>query len=503
MKNAVIYIRVSDQSQIDNNSLEQQEKACRAYAKSNDFEVIKVFREEGVSAKTVQKREQLQHLLAFCTKKRAIDAVIVYKVDRWTRNVEEGLAAEAYLSKNGTALVSASENIEPTPTGKFIKVVLMASAELDNNIKSQRVKDTMKTMFGKGYWCWKPPEGYRRQFDSKEKNKGLPLVLDENLAPIIKEIFIKASSGIYSRNQLAELGNNLGYPSFAKKELTGKAVERILKKSFYYGEMYAKQWKEYAKGVHTEIIDQDTWERANYKMFGKKTKYNHQDSKIYPLKGLLFCETCNQPMTSSNPRGNGGSYKHYMCNKCKKSFNTEKAHEQFETLLHQLRPTENILVLLKEMIKRDWDLVNGDAESLLASIDKQISETKSELVLAVKAKDSGDYPEDMAKEEIDKCNAKLISLKVSRSDVKIMEYNAEIVTNFFEHFIENLDRLWKVVDLPKKQALQKAIFPEGITCFAGEIRTAKLSPLFKQIELVKAQNGQNVTPRRIELRLTG
>ena len=53
---AVIYIRVSDESQIKNNSLETQLKACHSYADLNGLEVVKVFREEGVSAKHIHTR---------------------------------------------------------------------------------------------------------------------------------------------------------------------------------------------------------------------------------------------------------------------------------------------------------------------------------------------------------------------------------------------------------------------------------------------------------------
>lgn len=49
---AVIYIRVSDPSQIENNSLETQLKTCQGYAERSGLEVVKTFSEEGVSAKT-------------------------------------------------------------------------------------------------------------------------------------------------------------------------------------------------------------------------------------------------------------------------------------------------------------------------------------------------------------------------------------------------------------------------------------------------------------------
>lgn len=264
--------------------------------------------------------------------------------------------------------------------------------------------------------------------------------------------------------------------------------------------MYGKKWDLTVKGVHKPLIDRDIWEQAYDKVIMKnKSKYKHQDNRLYLLKGFIECTTCNRPMTSSNPKGRTKRYIYYMCNSCKKSFNADEAHNQFEAILHNLISSKNVLILLREMIQRDWDLVNGEAQELIDKIDQQIVDTKEELKVSVKAKNSGDYPEAMAKEEIDKSNAKLISLNASRSDVKIMEYSAEIITNFFENFINNLDRFWRVIDLPKKQAFQKAVFPEGITYFAGEIRTANLSPLFNQIEALEDENVRNVTLRQVSL----
>src|SRR5512140_126824 len=105
---SVIYIRVSDPSQIENNSLETQLKICRSFAERNGWEIVEVFEEEGVSAKTVHNRPEMRRLLQFCTdKKNKIAKVIVYKMDRFARNTEDGLVAISLLAKHGSFLVSA------------------------------------------------------------------------------------------------------------------------------------------------------------------------------------------------------------------------------------------------------------------------------------------------------------------------------------------------------------------------------------------------------------
>lgn len=69
MSNAVIYVRVSTKEQTKNYSLASQEQACRDYCERSGYAVVKVFREEGESAKTAD-RTELGKMLDYCTTKK-------------------------------------------------------------------------------------------------------------------------------------------------------------------------------------------------------------------------------------------------------------------------------------------------------------------------------------------------------------------------------------------------------------------------------------------------
>ena len=87
-RGAVIYARVSTKEQIDNLSLETQVRDCRAYCATNGLTVEKIFLEEGESAKTAN-RTQLNAMIEYCSAKRSsIHAVVVWRVDRFSRNAE-------------------------------------------------------------------------------------------------------------------------------------------------------------------------------------------------------------------------------------------------------------------------------------------------------------------------------------------------------------------------------------------------------------------------------
>jgi site-specific DNA recombinase len=95
---AVIYCRVSTKEQVENLSLETQEKACRRYCLQQSIEIVRVFIEEGKSAKT-EHRTEFNKMLEYCRKnKRTISHVVVHSIDRFSRNTSVFLAAKAELS---------------------------------------------------------------------------------------------------------------------------------------------------------------------------------------------------------------------------------------------------------------------------------------------------------------------------------------------------------------------------------------------------------------------
>lgn len=502
MKKAVIYLRVSDPSQIENNSLQTQEKICRSFATRQGFDLItSPFRDEGFSAKGkgYETRPNLRGLIDFCkNKKNNISTVIVYKMDRWSRDVKDGLAIISLLSKYGIDVVSATEGFQDDAQGRFMRTILLATAQLDNELKGERVKDNMQTMFRSGLWCWKPPIGYKRPFNNKFDNRGKTPIINLEIGLIIKHIFELASTGIYSRKQLADEANLLGFENLYHRKMDHKLVVSILKNSFYYGLMYAPKWNEYQMGIHEPLISENLWQLANAKVFGIKRKYSIQDTSEYPLKGFIHCGICKGFMTSSNPSGrNAKKYKHYECGnkKCRKTrINIEEAHEQFISRLSALKPSEEVLRLFNHMVKEEWDMTLNKTQEREELIESNIKKLQNEIDSISKSFNIGVYTPEEAKEKAEKIRSEIAILSLERSDNQIVHYNAEIVTNFITHFLKHLDSLWNKLDLPKKQALQNIIFINGIECTIGkEIRTGDLSLAFQVILAIDAKDSALVT----------
>lgn len=500
---AVIYIRVSDPSQIENNSLETQLKSCRNYIERNGWQEVELFNEEGVSAKAVHNRPEMRRLLTYCTnKKNKISQVVVYKMDRFARNTEDGLVAISLLAKHGAFLVSATEATEETPIGRAIRTILMTLAQLDNELKGERVKDNMQTMFRNGMWPFKCPKGYFRPGKDRDEKRGKVPEIDNISSALIKSLFDKASTGYYSKKVLADYLNSLGYKKYFGSEADGETVKKIISDTFYYGYMYGPKWKEYQWGKHTKLIDKEVWEKAFYNTLGNKRMLKHQDSNIFPLKGILRCANCNHPMTSSNPKGR---IKHYLSYECHQKnctiherINIDPAHEQFLAILASLKPSKRVLRLFSELVFMEWDESIASLKREAELKEKQIESMETELTNIAKSNSKGILNDDEAIQRADKVRNEIAVLRVERSDVKIDEYDTEAVKTFTEAFLTNLDRFWKELDLPQKQVLQSQIFPAGVLCQNKIIRTTNISRSFELIQALANQNSDYVTPMGIE-----
>ena len=97
--NAVIYTRVSTEEQAKHGySLAKQELECKNFAVRNGYDILKIFKEEGVSAKSTN-RPKLQELIKYCIEnKKFVDYIIVWRFDSFTRNLEDQTALFSKLS---------------------------------------------------------------------------------------------------------------------------------------------------------------------------------------------------------------------------------------------------------------------------------------------------------------------------------------------------------------------------------------------------------------------
>ncbi|MDY3828577.1 MAG: recombinase family protein [Clostridium sp.] len=172
------YTRISSKSQIQNNSLEQQEKEIKS--KYNDVIIIR----EQYSGTTVN-RPKLQELIS---KLKANDILVVTKLDRLARNVEEGihLIKELFNKKISVHVLNVGL-LENTSMGQFFITTLLAVAEMERNMIIERTQN------GKAIAKLNPDfrEGRPKKFNKQQLDNALSM--------------LTINGGTLSYNQVADL----------------------------------------------------------------------------------------------------------------------------------------------------------------------------------------------------------------------------------------------------------------------------------------------------------
>jgi putative DNA-invertase from lambdoid prophage Rac len=131
---AGLYARVSTQ---DQQTIPMQTRALREYAARRGWTIALQVKEIGSGASQRERREQLLE----AARRREIDVVLVWRLDRWGRSVTDLLATLQELEHLGVGFVSLTEALDlTTPAGRAMAALLAVFAEFEREILRERVR---------------------------------------------------------------------------------------------------------------------------------------------------------------------------------------------------------------------------------------------------------------------------------------------------------------------------------------------------------------------------
>ena len=167
-----IYARVSTQ---DQNTIPMQIKKCREYAKSRNWKVTHVLTDIGSGAK---KRPERTNIIDLC-RKRQVDLVLVWKLDRWGRSVSDVVTSLEELRELNVKFVSITESLDfTTASGRAMSGLLSVFAEFERDMIRERVIAGLDHARSKGIRLGRPPLIQAKQNEirtlwAQHKNKSL------------------------------------------------------------------------------------------------------------------------------------------------------------------------------------------------------------------------------------------------------------------------------------------------------------------------------------------
>ncbi|MDK2920063.1 MAG: site-specific recombinase [Candidatus Petromonas sp.] len=298
MKKVALYIRVSTQEQANEGySIAGQKEKLINYCKLRDWIIQDIYIDGGFSGTNLD-RPALQKLLNNLDN---IDIVLVYKLDRLSRNQRNLLyLVEEKFGENNIDFVSILENFDTTtPFGRAMMGILAVFAQLERDTIVERTKMGKERRAQEGYWNGGPPPFGYDLIDEK-------LIINAYEAMIVKEIFELYKK--YGQNTISRILNSKGYKT-KKGKWHGKAVKRILDNYTYCG-LIQYDGNIY-EGVHDAIISKEEFEAVQKIM--KCRKNNKIRKSKHLLGGMVWCGFCGARLKPAWSGTGKTKYYHYVC----------------------------------------------------------------------------------------------------------------------------------------------------------------------------------------------
>ena len=298
----VLYLRVSTREQAEKGegteglSIPAQREACTRHVRDAGWMLSDEYVDRGESARSAD-RPALKDMLARIAGDRDIDAVVVHKIDRLARNMEDHVAIRALLRRRGVALVSVTENVEETASGRLVEGIHALMAEFYSANLASEIKKGLDQKAKLGGFPHGAPLGY---LNVREVIGGRPvarIVPDPERAPLVPLAFEHYVTGEWTLQRLAtELAHrgltNRGQRSKAPAPITWQGLAKILANPVYIGIV---EWNgvQYP-GTHEPLVTPEVFRHVRELIGARSARGTRERKHPHHLKGLLHCGVCGR-----------------------------------------------------------------------------------------------------------------------------------------------------------------------------------------------------------------
>ena len=461
-KIAGIYIRVSTEDQArEGFSLGEQEEKLRQLCKYKDFEIFKVYKDAGISAKNMKDRPAFQQMLDDM-KAGKLNYIVAYKLDRVTRSVRDLELLIAELEKYDCYLICERDDVNTsTANGRFFVRMLTVLSQLEIEVVSERTKFGMSGAIKAGHLPGTCPLGYYRDKDKVVK-------IDPNTRDIVKRIFNMYLEGkSYYQISCILDEEKILYPEHNK--WTEAAVRTIINNRIYVGDYVRnKTLKDETKEeVYTDvvapIITRAEWEEIQIQK--EKNMQSFSRDRVYIFFQKLICPKCGKLMLCKGSGGKKKKYMYYNCSDCHLYFREDKIEDVLMTFILSL-------VEYDEVVKKYFYPILAEKEDVnTESIDEQIKELNEQKERIKKVFISGtvkmeDFELDYKRieDKLDKLEQeKLKNMEIDTEHFSLMKIMAdrdfEIESKLnSDSFVEDLKAEWNAkTKLEKQEFISKFI----------------------------------------------
>lgn len=332
-KIAGIYIRVSTDDQArEGFSLGEQEEKLRELCKYKDYEIFKVYKDAGISAKDMKHRPEFQNMLEDM-KQGKINYIVAYKLDRVTRSVRDLEELITLLEEYNTYLVCDRDDVNTsTANGRFFVRMLTVLSQLEIELTSERTIFGLTGAIKEGHIPGKVSLGFKKDANKKT-------IIDESTKDIIVRIFDLYMQG----KSFQQITNIFNKENVLNKKWHDSMIENTINNRLYCGDYV--RWKTNegnAKNhepvvfmnVVEPIIPRYIWEECQVQKERNQRTYTRD--RVYTFFQKILCPKCGRIMKCKGAGGKKKRYIYYNCEYCHENIREDYVEERFKEIIYEL-----------------------------------------------------------------------------------------------------------------------------------------------------------------------
>lgn len=411
-KIAGLYIRVSTEDQArEGFSLPEQEKRLRAMCEYKGYEIYKLYKDAGISAKTGNTRPAFEELLQDIRDKKC-NTIVVLKLDRLTRSVFDLEGIMNFLEENNAYLDCANEEINTTnSSGKMVARLLTTVSQNEIERTNERTKFGLSGAIKEGHIPARAPLGYKH-IDKK-------LVPD----PLTKDIVIRIYNLYFEGKSYYNIAT-----IFNEEQVLGKTnwkdtgILRIISNEVYKGDyVHGKRTNHPTlyKDVVEPIVSKEMWD--NCQVQKKKNQKNYMRTQTYIFLQKLKCPKCGRILAggASHKIKSDKWYFYYRCGNCKSNIHEDKIEDKIKVLLADILEYDNVVnEFFLPVLKSKIDNPKEQLEKELKSLNNKRDRIRKA------------YIDELFTEEEFKQESKLIENQIEMVNSKLLENSQAGQLNF-------------------------------------------------------------------------
>ncbi|MCK1164176.1 recombinase family protein [Streptococcus suis] len=381
-------------------SYENQVNYYREYiSKHEDYELVDIYADEGISATNTKKRDAFNRLIQDCRAGK-VDRILVKSISRFARNTLDCIKYVRELKELGVGVTFEKENIDSLDSkGEVLLTILSSLAQDESRSISENATWGIRKKFERG-----EVRVNTTKFMGYDKDENGRLIINPEQAETVKFIYEKFLEG-YSPESIAKYLNDNEIPGWTgKANWYPSAIQKMLQNEKYKGDALLQKTftvdfltkkrvqndgqvdQYYVENSHEAIIDKDIWELVQLELARRKAYREEHQLKSYimqnddnPFTTKVFCKECGSAFGRKNWTTSRGKRKVWQCNnryRVKGQIGCQNNHIDEETL-------EKAVVMAVELLSENVDLLHGKWNKILEEnrpLEKHYSTKLSDII---------------------------------------------------------------------------------------------------------------------------